>query len=321
MESKKITVLMLGGSRRVSLANRFKASGRRLGYEVEFVAYELDTDVPFALVGKVIKGKRWDDPDVVNDLVRVVRENHVNIILPIVNGAMEVAALCHNALPDVFIPVSDFELTSQLYDKVEAAKMFKDAGIPAPRTYSIIDNEMPAIAKPRKGGSSRGVHIFYEVDDLMALPSLDSYLIQEYIENAREYTVDCYVDKSGRTLVTVPRERIEVMGGEVTRTRTVRINALIEMSRKVLDSFKFSGPVTIQFLYDPKTDRYLLMEVNPRLGGGVICSLFAGAHITGYILREAMGIEVEPCDDWKEDILMARYQQEAIFDNNQLVKG
>lgn len=310
-----ITILMLGGSRRVSLAEQFKRSAQQIGCEVRFFAYELDTQVPIALVGKVFKGLPFNDPDVVDDIIRIVREENVNIILPIVNGAMEVASLLREQLPDVFVPVSDYDTTRSMYDKVEAAETFEKAGIPIPRTYSIINNEMPVIIKPRKGGSSRGIHIFREVDDLMSHPDLDQYLIQEYIEDAHEFTVDCYVSKTGETLVTVPRERLEVMGGEVTRTVTRRIPELIDLARNIIDIFKFRGPVTIQFLYDKKTNRYKLMEVNPRLGGGVICSIYAGAPITDYILKESLGVQVRPCDDWIDNVLMARYQKEAIFFN------
>lgn len=312
-ESTVITILFLGGSRRVSLAELFRSGGERMGVKVRFVSYELDTDVPIALMGKVIKGLRFDDPKVVDDIMRVVKEHDVKIILPIVNDAMAVAARLKEQLAGVFVPVPDYKVTSMMYDKLAAAEAFSKAGIPIPRTYSIIDNEMPAIAKPRMGGSSRGVHIFHEVDDLMNLANLNSYLLQEYIENAREFTVDCYVSAKGEILTAVPRERLEVMGGEVTRTVTQRIPCIIDMSHEVIRKFGFTGPVTIQYLYDSARDRYLLMEVNPRLGGGVICSIYAGAPITDYILREAMGLSVSPCADWTDNVLMARYQKEAIF--------
>lgn len=309
----KTTILMLGGSRRVSLAELFKESGKRFGIDVEIVAYELTREVPIALAGKVVEGLKWSDPDVVEDIARVVKENNVDIILPFVNGAVEIASLCKEKMPEVFVPVADFSVTSRIFDKVEAAKVFKDNEFPIPRTYSIINNEMPAIAKPRKGGSSRGIKIFHDVEDLMHLENLDSYIIQEYIENAREFTIDCYVDQSGRIICTVPRERLEVMGGEVNRTRTCHSKRLIEMSREVIGKMKLTGCVTLQFLHDPAKDRYLLMELNPRLGGGVICSIFAGAHIEDYILLESMGKEPEVCDDWKANVLMARYMKETIF--------
>lgn len=307
------TILMLGGSRRVSVAQLLKDSGKRLGCDVKIIAYELDTEVPIAIEGEVITGKSFSDPDVIEDITRVVKEHDVKIILPFINPAIEIASLCKEKINGVFVPVADFSTTSRMFDKVEAARLFKEAGFPIPRTYSVIDNEMPAIVKPRKGGSSRGIKIFHDVEDLMLLQNLDKYIIQEYIENNREYSVDCYISESGDILATVPRERLEIMGGEVTRTRTYRNTQLIDMSRKVIEHFRLTGPVTIQFLHDLDKDRFLLMEVNPRLGGGVICSIYAGAPITDYILLEAMGKKVTPSTGWEDGVLMARYQKEAIF--------
>ena len=313
MKKQKLTVLALGGARRVSVAELIKNSGRRTGYEVDLVSYELNEEVPIAIVGKVVVGKRWTDPDVVNDIERVVHEYDVDIILPFVDGAIEIAAKCREQIKGVFVPVSDFETARIMFDKVEAARAFKKAGCPIPATYSVITAEMPAIAKPRHGSASRGIKIFHNIDDLMHLDNIGDYLVQQFIERCHEYTVDCYVSQQGEILVTVPRRRLEVMGGEVTRTVTCRIPTLMDMSRKVIDSFNLRGPVTLQFLHDLNRDRYLLMEVNPRLGGGVVCSIYAGAPITDYILDEALGHPVSPCDNWASQTLMARYLKETIF--------
>ena len=313
MNKHKIVILMLGGARRVSLAELLAKSASRLGYDVEFVSYELMAQVPIAVVGKVVVGLKWTDSAVVDDIVRVATEYGAGIILPFVDGAIEIASKVRERMPDVFVPVSDFEISRIMFDKVEAAKAFREAGIPIPKTYSVLNAEMPAIAKPRHGSASRGIKIFKDIDDLMHLPALDDYLVQEYIDNREEYTVDCYVSREGELLVTVPRLRIEVMGGEVTRTETYRIPEIEEMSRRVIEAFNLRGPVTLQFLRDLDKNRYLLMEVNPRLGGGVVCSIYAGAPICDYILCESLGVPVKACDDWSDHTLMARYQKEAIF--------
>lgn len=297
----------------MSLAELLKRSGKRIGYDIKIVSYELTEDVPISLEAKVVKGLRWDDPDVVDDIGRVIKEYEVDVILPFVNGAIEVASMCRDRYRDVFVPVTDFDIVSRLFDKSEAAKTFKEAGLPIPRTYSVLNAEVPAIAKPRKGGSSRGIHIFRNMEELMHLNDLQNYLLQEYIENCKEYTVDCYISHAGEILVTVPRERLEIMGGESTRTRTCRNEILENLCREVIEKFSLRGPVNLQFLHDLDADRYLLMEVNPRLGGGVICSIYAGAPITDYIIREALGVELKPCSDWASGTLMARYFKEAIF--------
>lgn len=297
----------------MSMAELFKRSGERIGREVNIISYELLEQVPIALVGKVVVGLRWSDPNVVSDIVKVAKENEVDIILPFVDGAIEIASKVKTHLPGVFVPVGDFETNRTMFDKVEAAKAFEKAGIPIPKTYTAINAKMPAIAKPRKGSASRGIKIFHTLDELMQLEGLSDYLVQEYIENRDEYTVDCYVSQKGEILTVVPRVRLEVMGGEVTRTITCRNTKLDKLSRQVIETFGLRGPVTLQFLHDLDRNRYLLMEVNPRLGGGVVCSIYAGAPITDYIVDESRGITLNRCDDWAYNTLMARYQKEAIF--------
>lgn len=74
---QRITILMLGGGRRVSMAELLKESGKRLGAEVQVVGYELITKVPLASAGKVVQGLAWDDPRVEDDVVRVDRKSVV----------------------------------------------------------------------------------------------------------------------------------------------------------------------------------------------------------------------------------------------------
>lgn len=313
MKRDRSVILMLGGARRVSMAEHLKQSGARLGQEVSILSYELTPEVPIATCGEVIVGLKWSDPNVVEDIVRVCKEREVNVILPFVDGAIEIASRCATEMPEVFVPVSEFETCRMMFDKVSAAKSFKEAGLPIPQTYSALTAEIPAIAKPRRGSASRGIKVFHNMEDLMHLKNINDYIVEEYIEKREEYTVDCYISKEGEILCTVPRHRLEVMGGEVTRTRTHRNSELEKMSREVIEAFKLRGPVILQFLRDLNRERFLLMEINPRLGGGVICSICAGAPISDYILRESLGLPVRVCEDWKDNTLMARYWKEVIF--------
>jgi len=295
------------------MAEHLTQSGHRLGRDVRIISYELMARVPIAAVGEVVVGRRWADPLVVDDIVDLCNREGVDIILPFVDGAIEIAAKCAAKLPNLFVPVSDCDTAAVMFDKIAAAKAFAKADIPIPTTYSALTATMPAIAKPRHGSASRGIKVFENIEDLMQLEDISDYLVQEYIAEREEYTVDCYVSNKGEILCTVPRLREEVMGGEVTRTRTCKLPEVEEMSRKVLTAFRLRGPITLQFIHDLTRHRFLLMEVNPRLGGGVICSICAGAPINDFILKESLGLSPTTCHDWMPGTLMARYQKEVIF--------
>ncbi len=309
----EMNVLMLGGARRVAFGELLRESGSCMGVEVKILSYELTADVPIASIGEVIIGRKWSDADVVDDIVGIARSRGVGMILPFVDAAIEIASRCRPLLPDVFIPVSDPDVCRTMYDKVAAAQAFVGAGIPVPATFNSAAPLFPVIAKPRLGSASKGIIVCRSEEELAQIENTGDYLLQEYIADREEYTADCYVAATGEMLVCVPRLRIEVAGGEVTRTQTRRIQAIIDMCRTAIARLRLRGPVTLQFIRDKATCRYLLMEVNPRLGGGVVCSIHAGAPIAGYLLREALGMPVAPVADWKENALMARYMKEVMF--------
>ena len=55
------------------------------------------------------------------------------------------------------------------------------------------------------------------------------------------------------------------------------------------------------------------LEINPRLGGGVVASIGAGSGIIDLIMRECMGETPEPILDWKDNVLTTRYLKEVVF--------
>lgn len=309
----KLNVLFLGGAKRVSLAEHLMDTAKRKGFEVEVYSYELDEFVPIASVGTVIPGLRWKDENIIPDLLSVIREKNIHIVLPFVDPAVEIASRLRDICPEVFIPVCREDICKIMFDKQLSVAWFKKYDIPVPPCFSIENIEFPAILKPRTGSASKGIKIVHSQDDLQNISNLDSYVIQAYIQDGIEFTVDCYISDKQDIVSIVPRVRLEVAGGEVIKTRTIKDDVCISLSRRVLQTGQFIGPVTIQFIRDVTTDKTYIMEINPRLGGGVIASIEAGANILSTLLDEYLKYPVEPIVGWKENTFMTRYFKEVIF--------
>jgi len=311
---KKVNILFLGGAKRVSLAEHLLKAGQKLGLNINIFSYELDERVPLAAVGKILKGKKWKDADLFSDLHSQINKNDISIVLPFVDPAIEVAELLKAGNKNLFIPTCGKDICHIMFDKVLSERWFLDNGLPIPPSFSQYDQiQFPIIVKPRTGSASKGIKVIEDVEEWDKLENKDNYVIQQYIEDREEYTVDCYVTLFGKIISIVPRLRILTAGGEVMNSETRRDKDLIAISEKVLMSGDFKGPVTIQFLRDKKTGATYIMEINPRLGGGVITSIEAGADITEFILRDYLGEELHPCNDWKDKTLMTRYFKEVIF--------
>lgn len=294
----------------MSMARLFKRAGAK-----KIVSYEATTHSPISIEGKVIAGLRWSNPGIIDDLARVCREYDIDIVVPFVDGAVAVAArLAENT--GIFSPSCTAPQAEAMFDKAAAACIFTEAGIPVPETYTPASNITAWIAKPRHGSASKGIVEIDTTDQLAKiLDHADEYLIQQRIDRRDEYTVDCYVSMhSGEPLAIVPRKRIEVSGGEVVRTETVIFPEIVELTRKALAATRLRGAVTVQFIHDLDNNRCLLMEINPRLGGGAVCSVLAQADIPALIIAEARG-EKPGFKTYRPYTEIARYPQEVAFFN------
>lgn len=315
----EVNILLLGGAKRVSFATKLAIHGYRIGVAVNLFSWELDKVVPVACVAEVIEGPRWSDPDILEKLHQVVTERKIDIIIPFVDPSIAVAVRYRDKYGKVFVPAGDLKGVEEMFDKGVAARRFEESGLPVPATFHPGDEpRFPLIAKPVCGSASHGIRIIRNAADLEALGNPADYLIQDYVADAKEYTVDCYVNRRGDIITTVPRERLAVVDGEVSRTITVADRDAIELAVDVLKKFDFKGAVTVQCLRDPVSGCMLLMEVNPRFGGGIVCSIHAGANFPEFLFADFAGVSLPPCVDWRHGTEITRYMNEVVFYNGEL---
>lgn len=311
-----LNILLLGGAKRVSMARMLIDAGMRAGYNVKIFSYELESHVPIATTAEIVIGLRWSDPKILSHIHQVVVQNDISILIPFVDGAVGIVARYRDVYGNIYAPVGQTARVEAMFDKIAADNLFRQANIPVPEAYSKGKPLFPLIAKPRFGSASQGIRIIDNPRDFRDVTNVaERYLIQKYISRREEYTVDCFISNDSQIICTVPRRRLEIIGGEVSRTITVLRNDIIDLSRKVIEQLNLTGAITLQFISDLESGQLLLMEINPRLGGGAVCAVHAGADIPDFIIAEATGHQLSPCSDWLPGTEITRYQQEIVFHN------
>ena len=304
---KELNILFLGGGRRVSLAESFVLCGKKKGIRVNILSYEINDNTPISFIGKIIFGKKWNDNKILEHLEKVVNDEKIGLILPSVDLATITASNFKQfTKTKCFIPVPNPELCQIFFNKQSTYNWCLKNNIPVPES----NIKFPMIAKPIYGSASIGIckiNNQEEFDIFKSNNKINEYNIQRFIDGI-EYSVDVYVSiQSRKVVVAVPRIRIEVTGGEATKSITKKDIKLIELSKKVALKSGLTGPMVIQFIQDKNSKEFYLMEVNPRFGGAVLCSIGAGADFPGYIIDEIQGIELLPYNiDWEDNMLMVR---------------
>ena len=66
-----------------------------------------------------------------------------------------------------------------------------------------------------------------------------------------EYTVDVLVNRQGRGLCAVPRKRLEVRGGEISKGMTERQESLVALTRRLAETLPGAyGALNVQVFWD-----------------------------------------------------------------------
>ena len=136
-------------------------------------------------------------------------------------------------------------------------------------------------------------------------------LIQEFIPG-QEYTLDVLADLEGRVLSVVPRERLEVRAGEVSKSRTVYRKDLIEQGKYIVEKLGAIGPVTVQCIDNGQQVYWI--EVNPRFGGGVSLAIQAGVDYPLLLYQMVKKQKLQPfLGQYNHNLTMLRYDQAVYF--------
>ena len=115
----------------------------------------------------------------------------------------------------------------------------------------------------------------------------------------------------------VPRQRLEVRAGEVSKAKAVKDDLIIQEIKKLATCLKGAyGCMTIQLF--KKEDRIVFIEINPRFGGGYPLSYLSGANFATMLIKDVLNQELEYRDDWIDNNIMLRYDAEVITNGSSL---
>jgi len=318
----KNNILISCAGRRVELVKYFKESLLKISPNAKIFASDLNPNLSSAcyFADDIIKTMPIADDNYIDNLLTVCVKNNIGLIVPTIDT--ELLVLSQNTQlfldNDIEIVISSPDLISRCRDKRVTHDLFNNIGIQSPTIYEKSNIIYPCFCKPYDGSNSSGARIIYSKNHLT--PEIDKNeknIFMELVpENYKEYTVDAYFDRNQVLKCLIPRERIEVRAGEVSKgiTRKNYVYNYLKDKLKLLEGAR--GCVTVQVFGDPISEDIKGLEINPRFGGGFPLGYSAGGTFPEWILNEYFqNIEIEFYEDWKDNLLMLRYDSMVINEN------
>ncbi|THF80784.1 ATP-grasp domain-containing protein [Cohnella fermenti] len=305
------SVLFTTIGRRVQLARHFIDNG--------WIVYGTDSNpedcAGQGVINSLFKVPRCDEPNYYDSLITICRTNVVNYVIPLFEPEMlELAKRKEEfAQYGANLVLSDEESLNICLDKYKLAQFFIKAGIPTPETFKKleqIDAKTKWVIKPRTGMGGKDVHIVDSNEVHYFSNKVSNPIYQRYIPG-QEYSIDVFITKEGRVLSVVPRLRLEVRSGEVSKSVTVKDEAITRLTIKLLNKLRINGPATIQGIKDNVTGQFYFIEINPRFGGGVPLTMEAGIPYADFLGGDYEQ-QLEVLHPYQVGLKMLRYD-DAIF--------
>ena len=278
---------------------------------------------PLSAAGQIADGfdlvPSVDDPSFVEAVLGICAARKISHVIPTIDPELAVYAQHRQTFEDagVHVWVSTPDVIRIARDKRLTNRWLTQHDFPAPRQLDLAaalhtsDLAYPLVAKPANGSSSVGLVMISEPATLATLDARLDYVVEQ-MASGEEFTVDVWVDNSGVCRAAIPRRRIEVRAGEVSKSVTVRDETLMALARDVVNALPGPrGVLNVQMFSDADRGVQHVIEINARFGGGFPLSWAAGARMPVWGVREfeGTGFDQPRLDRWTTGLTMLRYDQ------------
>lgn len=315
-----MNILITSSGRRVSLVRAFQYELSKTFPNAHVYAGDANANLSAAcqVASKCFNLPRVDDPVYISYLKDICIKEDIRLIIPTIDTELKILADHIDVFKNsgIHIVISNLRLINICRDKKLTHDLFNELNIDSPRLIDKANPKFPLFVKPYDGSNSTNLTL---VEDRSGLKDLhlndDDLLFFEYLDHNHhtEFTVDMYYDKNSILRCVVPRQRIEVRGGEVNKGITRNNEILSYLNAKMRKFEGARGCITLQ-LFQHNIDHSLFgIEINPRFGGGYPLSYAAGANFPQWIIQEyLLDNDIADCDSWEDNLLMLRYDDEVL---------
>ena len=316
-----MNIIITSAGRRVSLVRAFQLELKKIVPNGKVFAADANPELAAACytADASLKLPMLNDQSYIDTLINLCRENHIKLIIPTIDTELMLLAGQEERFLRVGIKImlSSLEFIKKCRDKRVTHTFFKENGIATAKEYSKDNYTLPLFLKPFDGSRSLDTFIIQTRGDFTNYHFTNEKLMfLEYLDHSlyEEFSCDLYYGKDDKLKCAVPRKRIDIRDGEVSKAITVR-NELLPYLKAHLGTIKGArGCLTAQFFKHKSENKIYGIEVNPRFGGGFPLAYMAGANYPKWIIEEYLLDKnvIEDFECWEANLLMIRYDNEIL---------
>jgi carbamoyl-phosphate synthase large subunit len=224
----------------------------------------------------------------------------------------------------------DIDAIERGEDRVAFKQTMESLGIPMPESeavYSVEDAEKvaerlgyPVVIRPAYTMGGTGGGLVYNIEELRVVASrgiaaslVGQILVEESVLGWEELELEVVRDAKGQMITVCFIENVDAMGvhtGDSYCTAPMLTispelqQRLQKWSYDIVEAIKVIGGTNVQFAHDPKTDRVVVIEINPRTSrSSALASKATGFPIALVSSKLASGLTLDEIPYWRDGTL------------------
>lgn len=222
--------------------------------------------------------------------VKVLVGGNCEVMEILDNKAATYHAIVRKGLPFI---LPDYEVVNNLRDFKMAYERLQENGHTVcfkpvvgegAQGFRVIREQIETIHQLFYKGSSRRISYSHACEILSQQESFPDLMVMEYLEG-REYSIDCLAS-SERLFAAIPR-----MKGDGRVRELVHQQELMGLAHKFHEAFKLPYVFNIQVKYNNGVPK--LLEINPRMSGGIHFSCLSGINFPYLAVKLLLGEDIE----------------------------
>ena len=305
---------------------------RGLGYEIVLV----NSNPATIMTDPAMADVTYIEPLNVERMAEIIEQERPDALLPNLGGQTGLnlssalarrGILAKYGVQVIGVPVDAIE-------RGEDRQIFKDTmnrlGIELPRSEIALSVEeaeqivqrigLPAVVRPAYTMGGTGGGLVYNLDELRAVTArglaasmIGQVLIEESVEGWEELELEVVRDAKNQMITVCFIENVDAMGIHTGDSYCVAPMLTIDPalqqrlqkhSYDIVESIGVIGGTNIQFAHDPKTDRVLAIEINPRTSrSSALASKATGFPIAYVSSLLAGGLTMDEIPYWRDGTL------------------
>ena len=305
---------------------------RRLGYKIVLV----NSNPATIMTDPGMADVTYIEPLTVKAVTEIIKAERPDALLPNLGGqtGLNLAAELAKAgvLDKYHVKVIGVQVDAieRGEDRVEFKKTMNRLGIDMPKSdaaYNVEDAEKiaeklgyPVVVRPAYTMGGTGGGVVFNVEELRVVASrglsaslVGQILIEESVLGWEELELEVVRDAKGQKITVCFIENVDPMGvhtGDSYCTAPMLTidpklqEKLQKYSYDIVDAIEVIGGTNVQFAHDPRTDRIVVIEINPRTSrSSALASKATGFPIAFVSSLLAAGVTLDEIPYWRDGTL------------------